>query len=49
MMMKIILVLIVLIDNYLLYKIGFSLGVRREQQARLRRLNALKRILITRE
>jgi len=47
--MKIILILIALIENYILYKIAYNLGVKREQQARLRRLNALKRILNTRE
>ena len=49
MIMKIILILIVLIEAYLFYRIGFSRGVKREQQARLRRLNALKRILNTGE
>jgi len=43
--MKIILILIVLIENYILYKIAYKLGVRREQQARLRRLNALKKLV----
>ena len=47
--MKIILILIVLIEAYLFYRIGFSRGIKREQQARLRRLNALKRILNTSE
>jgi len=49
MIMKIILILIVLIENYLLYRFAFNRGVKQEQQARLRRLNALKRILNTRE
>ena len=47
--MKYILVLIVLIEHYVLYKVAFKLGVVREQQARLRRLNALKKVLRTRE
>jgi hypothetical protein len=47
--MKIILILIVLIENYLLYRFAFNRGVKREQQARLRRLNALRSILNTRE
>lgn len=47
--MKIILILIALIEAYLFYRIGFSRGVKREQQARIRRLNALKRIFNTRE
>lgn len=47
--MKIILILIVLIEGYFFYRLGFNAGVKREQQARLRRLNALKRILNTRE
>ena len=49
MIMKLILILIALIEAYLFYRIGFSRGVKREQKARLRRLNALKRILNTRE
>jgi hypothetical protein len=49
MMMKYILLLIALIENYLLYRIGFSRGVKREQRARLRRLNALRKIFNTRE
>jgi len=49
MVMKTILILILLIENYFLYVVGFRRGVRREQQARLRRLNALKRILNTSE
>ena len=49
MIMKLILILIVLIETYLFYRLGFSRGVKREQKARIRRLNALKRILNTRE
>jgi hypothetical protein len=49
MIMKIILILIVLIENYLLYRFAFSRGVKREQQARLRRLNALQKVLYTSE
>jgi hypothetical protein len=47
--MKIILILIVLTEHYALYKVAFKLGVVQEQQARLRRLNALKKVLRTRE
>jgi hypothetical protein len=47
--MKIILILIALIEAYLFYRLGFSRGVKQEQKARMRRLNALKRILNTRE
>ena len=47
--MKIILILIVLIENYILYKMSYNLGIRHEQQARLRRLNALKRLIGTGE
>jgi hypothetical protein len=49
MIMKIILILTVLIEGYFFYRLGFNAGVKREQQARLRRLNALKRILNTGE
>ena len=45
--MKIILIMIVL--NFFVYKFAFKQGVKREQKARLLRLNALKRILNTRE
>ena len=47
--MKLILILIVLIEGYFFYRLGFNRGVERERQARLRRLNALKKILNTRE
>jgi hypothetical protein len=47
--MKIILILIALIEAYLFYRFGFSRGVKREQKARLRRLNALKKVFNTRE
>lgn len=49
MIMKLILILIVLIEGYFFYRLGFNRGVERERQARLRRLNALKKILNTRE
>jgi hypothetical protein len=48
-MKPIIIILIVISENFLLYRIAFIRGVRREQQARLRRLNALKRLLRTGE
>jgi hypothetical protein len=47
--MKIILILIALNTCYVLYRLGFKHGVAREQQARLRRLNALRKIVNTRE
>jgi hypothetical protein len=43
--MKILLILIVTIEQFLLYKVAFKLGVVKEQQARLRRLNTLKRLV----
>jgi hypothetical protein len=43
--MKILLILIVTIEHFILYKVAFKLGVVREQQARLRRLNTLKRLV----
>ena len=43
--MKILLILIVTIENFILYKVAFKRGVVREQQARLRRLNTLKRLV----
>jgi len=47
--MKIILILIALSSHYVLYKFGFKRGATREQQARLKRLNALRKIVNTRE
>jgi hypothetical protein len=47
--MKIILTLIALSSHYVLYSIGFRRGVIREQQARLRRLNTLRKLVNTRE
>jgi len=46
--MKILLILIVTIEHFILYKVAFKLGVVREQQARLRRLNTLKRLVNSR-
>jgi hypothetical protein len=43
--MKILLILIFAIEQFLLYKVAFKLGVVREQRARLRRLNTLKRLV----
>lgn len=43
--MKILLILIVTIENFILYKVAFKLGVVREQRARLGRLNALRRLV----
>lgn len=36
---------VLLISNWAMFKIGFSFGIKTEQQARLRRLSALKRLL----
>jgi hypothetical protein len=43
--MKILLILTVTIEQFLLYKVAFKLGVAREQRARLRRLNTLRRLV----
>lgn len=47
--MKLILVLIVTIEQFVLYRLAFNLGVQREKRARLRRLNALRKLIRTRE
>jgi len=36
------------ISNILMFRYGFKLGIKKEQQARLRRLNTLKRLISNR-
>ena len=33
------------VSNIMMFKIGFTYGIKTEQQARLRRVNALKKLL----
>ena len=44
-MKYIFLIIVYVLSNTLMFKIGFRYGVRQEQKARLRRINALAKIL----
>jgi hypothetical protein len=44
-MIEIISVSVFAISNALMFRKGFKLGIKKEQQARLRRLNQLKRLI----
>ena len=37
-----------IISNITMFRYGFKLGIKKEQQARLRRLNTLKRLISNR-
>jgi len=44
-MKYIFLIIIYVLSNTIMFKIGFKYGRRKEQQARLRRINALAKLL----
>jgi basic membrane lipoprotein Med (substrate-binding protein (PBP1-ABC) superfamily) len=44
-MIEIIFTAVFAISNILMFRKGFKLGIKKEQQARLRRLNTLKKLI----
>lgn len=44
-MKYIFLIMVYVLSNTLMFKIGFRYGIKKEQQARLRRIGALKKLL----
>jgi basic membrane lipoprotein Med (substrate-binding protein (PBP1-ABC) superfamily) len=44
-MTQVIFIAVFAISNILMFRKGFKLGIKKEQQARLRRLNTLKKLI----